>query len=495
MFQINHLNKSFISKNKQKTTVLNNVSFRLPDKGLIFILGKSGSGKSTLLNLLGGLDFYDTGEILINNHSTKNFKQKDLDNYRNGNVGFIFQEFNLIEEMTVLENIALPLELQGKKPDINLIASYLREIELTGFESRKISELSGGQKQRVAILRAIIKNPNIILADEPTGNLDSETGQQVFEILKKLSKEKLIIVVSHDFESAYRYGDRLIELKNGQLLTDLSKNENFSKQKLELKKGQVLTKKHLEEIQQQSNNNFKKSFVSTKLDNNNISSVQKELLQIKSHLNLKTAFKIGTNFLKVKKISLLFVSLLGAFLLAFSYIDFVYITFYIKFWNLLKKKFLTEFLNEVMLIMLIIFVLSFFVIGGFVKKSIQFKRKDIGTMRSLGARAQDVFKIFFSEGFVISVIINIFYFCIFVLYLKNSIGRIFIKQKIEEIKLLDQLKNAKSTINTNFTDLFTQPWFMMIICFLLSLLIVFSSTYLPISKLARKKPIDVILNK
>ncbi|MEC4558912.1 MAG: ABC transporter ATP-binding protein ['Conium maculatum' witches'-broom phytoplasma] len=232
MFEITNINKGFVTKAGIPTIALNNVSLKLPNKGLIFILGKSGLGKSTLLNLLGGLDQYDSGNIAINKHSTQTLKQNDLDNYRNGVIGFIFQEFNLMESMNVYENIALANEIQGQKHDSNLIRELLKEMDLLGYEGRKINELSGGKKQRIAIARAFVKNPEIILADEPTGNLDSKTSEQIFNILQKLSKDKLVVVVSHDAESAFKYGNRVIEFKDGQILEDLTKDENAVQDKL-----------------------------------------------------------------------------------------------------------------------------------------------------------------------------------------------------------------------------------------------------------------------
>ena len=150
---------------------------------MVFILGKSGSGKSTLLNILGGLDNCDSGEIYVDSKKISNFKENDYDYYRNTYVGFIFQEFNLIEEYNVYDNISLGLKLQKEKVKKEQLDQILEQVGLTGLGLRKINELSGGQKQRVAIARALIKNPNMILADEPTGSLDSETGKQIFDLL------------------------------------------------------------------------------------------------------------------------------------------------------------------------------------------------------------------------------------------------------------------------------------------------------------------------
>ena len=202
MLETKNLRKTYKTKKGVSVEALKGISLKFPEKGMIFLLGKSGSGKSTLLNLLGGLDKYDDGEIIIKGVSSKNFKQNHFDSYRNTYVGFIFQEYNVLEEFTVGANIALAIELQGRKATDEEISKILRQVDLDGFGDRKPNELSGGQKQRVAIARALVKNPQIIMADEPTGALDSNTGKQVFDTLKKLSEEKLVIVVSHDREFA-----------------------------------------------------------------------------------------------------------------------------------------------------------------------------------------------------------------------------------------------------------------------------------------------------
>ncbi len=224
MLELKNLSKSY-KHGKDYITVLKDINIKLNDSGFVSILGKSGSGKSSLLNIIGGLDRYDDGEIILNGKSTKDFTQNDWDSYRNTYIGFIFQEFYMIDRMTVGENIALALELQGlKKEEIKMkVRSILIDVELSGYENRKISEISGGEKQRVAIARALVKNPKVILADEPTGNLDSATSKGILEILKKLSKERLIIMVTHDTEFANAYGERIIELKDGKIIKDENK--------------------------------------------------------------------------------------------------------------------------------------------------------------------------------------------------------------------------------------------------------------------------------
>ncbi len=220
MLEIRDICKTYRAKAGVEVKALDHVSLTFPDHGMIFLLGKSGSGKSTLLNVVGGLDTYDGGELIIRGRSSKSFKRSDFDSYRNTFIGFIFQEYNILDEFSVGANIALALELQGQRATEDRINEILAEVDLAGYGNRKPNELSGGQKQRVAIARALIKQPQIIMADEPTGALDSTTGDQVLKTLKKLSREKLVIVVSHDRDFAEQFGDRIIELSDGRVISD-----------------------------------------------------------------------------------------------------------------------------------------------------------------------------------------------------------------------------------------------------------------------------------
>ena len=230
MLTVRNLTKIYKTKNGADVHALDGVSIQFPEKGMVFLLGKSGSGKSTLLNVCGGLDSPTEGEIVVKGKSSKNFSQSDFDSYRNTYVGFVFQEYNILNEFSVEDNIALALELQGKPKDKKAVAELLEQVDLTGYAKRKPNTLSGGQKQRIAIARALVKSPEIIMADEPTGALDSTTGKQVFETLKKLSQDKLVLVVSHDREFAEQYGDRIIELKDGKILSDVTKAQEQQKE-------------------------------------------------------------------------------------------------------------------------------------------------------------------------------------------------------------------------------------------------------------------------
>ena len=223
MLIVKNLKKTYKTKGGVEVHALDDVSVTFPESGMVFLLGKSGSGKSTLLNMIGGLDRVDSGEIIVKGKNSKTFSGSDYDSYRNTFIGFIFQEYNILNEFNVEQNISLALQLQGKPNDKKVVEEILEQVDLKGLGKRKPNTLSGGQKQRVAIARALIKNPEIIMADEPTGALDSNTGKQVFETLKKLSKDKLVIVVSHDRDFAEYYGDRIIELSDGKIISDTSK--------------------------------------------------------------------------------------------------------------------------------------------------------------------------------------------------------------------------------------------------------------------------------
>ncbi|MBP5092048.1 MAG: ABC transporter ATP-binding protein [Bacilli bacterium] len=198
---------------------LDHVSFGLKDKGMVFVLGESGSGKSTLLNLLGGLDNIDSGDIVVNGVSLSSLKGRSLDSFRNGCVGFVFQEFNLLENKTVKDNVSLALNLQCKR-NKKAVDEVLSKVSMAALSKRKASTLSGGEKQRVAIARALVKEPTLLLCDEPTGALDSDTGAKILELLKEISSTKLVVVVSHDESFAEKYGDRIIKIEDGKIISD-----------------------------------------------------------------------------------------------------------------------------------------------------------------------------------------------------------------------------------------------------------------------------------
>ena len=332
MLQVKNLVKIYKPKKGVPVRALDNVSLTFPKTGMVFLLGKSGSGKSTLLNLLGGLDRYDGGDILIQGESTKRFRQSHFDSYRNTYVGFIFQEYNILDEFSVGTNIALALQLQGQKADSQRVNEILREVDLDGYGNRKPNELSGGQKQRVAIARALVKNPKIIMADEPTGALDSTTGRQVLTTLKKLSRDKLVIVVSHDREFAEQYADRIIELADGRVIRDVEKQYDvtaesavpvYMEESVSLPDSYELTEEDREAICDYIQKMVKvgkepkfaivgkntASFQPT--DTSRIQTSHEGYKLIKSRLPLQYAFKMGASGLKHKKFRLVMTILLS----------------------------------------------------------------------------------------------------------------------------------------------------------------------------------------
>lgn len=221
MIKLDHITKTYTAGDAV-VSALNNVSITFREKEFVSILGPSGCGKTTLLNILGGLDRYDSGDICVNNISTKNFKDKDWDAYRNHYIGFVFQNYNLIPHLNVVENVELALSIGGigKKEKRKRALDALSQVGLSSQAKKRPNQLSGGQMQRVAIARAIVNNPEIILADEPTGALDSETSVQVMEILKEISKKHLVIMVTHNKELAETYSTRIINLLDGKMVGD-----------------------------------------------------------------------------------------------------------------------------------------------------------------------------------------------------------------------------------------------------------------------------------
>lgn len=226
MIKVQDLTKIYKSKNRTNCMALDHISFTLPDNGMVFVLGKSGSGKSTLLNLLGGLDEFEEGEIFFEDEKLSAFTQKDFYDYRCRHIGFVFQDFHLLEELTVAENIALVFDLESADHG-DRIQSSLEKVGMAEYASRYPRELSGGQKQRVAMARAIAKDPEVILCDEPTGNLDADNSRQILNLLKEFSKTKLVIIVSHNIPDAEAYSDRILELRDGKIMRDEVRREGY----------------------------------------------------------------------------------------------------------------------------------------------------------------------------------------------------------------------------------------------------------------------------
>lgn len=232
MLKLKNIKKTYVSGD-EKVEALKGISIEFRESEFVSILGQSGCGKTTLLNIIGGLDRYTSGDLIINGKSTKDFKDRDWDAYRNYSVGFVFQSYNLIGHQTVLSNVELALTISGvsRKERKQRAIKALEEVGLKEQIHKKPNQLSGGQMQRVAIARALVNNPDIILADEPTGALDTKTSVQVMEILKKISKDKLIIMVTHNPELAEKYSSRIIKILDGKITDDSDPIEHQKEEK------------------------------------------------------------------------------------------------------------------------------------------------------------------------------------------------------------------------------------------------------------------------
>lgn len=221
MLELKNIKKSYHTGNFVQHA-LKNVSVKFRKNEFVAILGQSGSGKTTLLNIIGGLDRYDSGDLIINDKSTKKFKATEWDAYRNNCVGFIFQSYNLINHISILENVEMTMTLSGykKKNKRKKALEALKKVGLKEHAHKKPNQLSGGQMQRVAIARALVNDPDIILADEPTGALDSNTSIQIMDLIKEIAKDKLVIMVTHNPDLANKYATRIIEVKDGEIIND-----------------------------------------------------------------------------------------------------------------------------------------------------------------------------------------------------------------------------------------------------------------------------------
>ncbi len=255
MLKLKNIKKTYVSGD-EKVEALKGISIEFRESEFVSILGQSGCGKTTLLNIIGGLDRYTSGDLIINGKSTKDFKDRDWDAYRNYSVGFVFQSYNLIGHQTVLSNVELALTISGvsRKERKQRAIKALEEVGLKEQIHKKPNQLSGGQMQRVAIARALVNNPDIILADEPTGALDTKTSVQVMEILKKISKDKLIIMVTHNPELAEKYSSRIIKILDGKITDDSDPIEHQKEEKKEDTKKRRTSMKFLTALRLSLNN-------------------------------------------------------------------------------------------------------------------------------------------------------------------------------------------------------------------------------------------------
>lgn len=253
MLQLKQLCKQYKTGDLVQTA-LDHISLNLRDNEFVAILGPSGSGKTTMLNIIGGLDRYDSGDLIINGISTRRYTDRDWDSYRNHTIGFVFQNYNLIPHQNILSNVELALTISGisKSERRERAKAALEKVGLGNQLHKKPNQMSGGQMQRVAIARALINNPDILLADEPTGALDSETSIQVMELLKEVAKDRLVVMVTHNPELAEEYATRIIRLKDGVITDDSDPydvsdeaaeaphHENMGKSSMSLKTALVL---------------------------------------------------------------------------------------------------------------------------------------------------------------------------------------------------------------------------------------------------------------
>ena len=247
MLELRSICKEY-GKNDSIVKALGGVDLEFRESEFVSILGPSGCGKTTLLNIIGGLDRYTSGDLIINGKSTKDFSDADWDTYRNHSIGFVFQSYNLIPHQTVLANVELALTLSGvsKAERRKRAAEALRKVGLGNQLNKKPNQMSGGQMQRVAIARALVNNPDILLADEPTGALDTHTSVQIMELLGEVAKDRLVIMVTHNPELAEQYSTRIVRLRDGLIVDDTNEYSHKAEpapEKPETKKGDKTKKK------------------------------------------------------------------------------------------------------------------------------------------------------------------------------------------------------------------------------------------------------------
>ncbi len=282
MIRIEKLNKYFNYRKKNQIHVINNTSLEFNSTGLVALLGPSGCGKTTLLNTIGGLDKVNNGHIYINNQRITRIKSRKVDKVRNLSIGYIFQDYHLIDDMSVFDNIALVLKMIGIKDPIEIKSRVNYVLETVGiyrYRNRLAGMLSGGERQRVGIARAIVKNPDIILADEPTGNLDSKNTIEIMNIIKSISKTKLVILVTHEKDLAYFYSTRIIELKDGKVESD---KQNIHNNDLDYHMDNKIYLKDIKEHETIKNKNY-----NIKLYNDSTDKIDVELVVKNNNIYIK----------------------------------------------------------------------------------------------------------------------------------------------------------------------------------------------------------------
>ncbi|MBP5444879.1 MAG: ABC transporter ATP-binding protein/permease [Acholeplasmatales bacterium] len=322
MIKVEHLNKTYNLNKKNSTHAVKDISFTLPDSGMIFIVGKSGSGKSTILNILGGLDDFESGSVIVDGNDLSKMKHSDYNKYRSTYVSFIFQDHFLIDDYNVKDNVMLSLNILNENNE-DKVKEVLRKVELEDKIDSFPLELSGGQRQRVAVARAIIKDPKLILCDEPTGNLDTKTTLLIFDLLKELSKTKLVIVVSHDLDNAKIYADRIIEIFDGKVLTDKVKNAYYSDKLsvmndvISIPDEKILSKEDYDYINKHINENTKLEVGSLKyIDTDNVRESNRVVKLEKKKFYKKGVDHLSRLFIKKRLKKMFLTSLIVALIIS-----------------------------------------------------------------------------------------------------------------------------------------------------------------------------------
>ncbi|MDD3453070.1 MAG: ABC transporter ATP-binding protein/permease [Bacilli bacterium] len=311
MIKLENVEKYFNKNKKNEIHVINNTSLILDNNGLVALLGNSGSGKTTLLNVIGGLDKINKGKIYINNKKITRFRTSKIDEIRTMNIGYIFQNYNLLDNLTVYENVALVLKMIGIKDKLEIkkrVDYILNTVGIYKYKNRLASMLSGGERQRVGIARAIVKNPNIIIADEPTGNLDSKNSLEIMNIIKAISKDKLVILVTHEKDLANFYASRIIEIVDGKITSD---KNNDHDEDLDYKIDNKIYLKDMQNHEQIKNNNINIDYYNDNKEKLNLKIVVKNnniYLECNDNFNLidnSNIELIDDNYKKISKESYL----------------------------------------------------------------------------------------------------------------------------------------------------------------------------------------------
>lgn len=331
MIKVKNLTKVYEDKQKS-LKALDNVSFVLPDKGFVFVVGKSGSGKSTLINMLGALDDATSGSIDVDGFDICKLDINKLNKYRNEYLGIIYQNYNLFPQESILENIKIASDNCLTQISDAEIEELLTKLDLDSSKEKLVKNLSGGQRQRVAIARALIKNPKLILADEPTGNLDSRTSKRIFDLLLKVSKERLVVVITHDLKSAFNYADRIIEIADGKITRDLVRNPNLKGkaiQYLQLDEKQSINEEELKSLNKEIINHKYKVIRKEELfkDYEGDEESSETKIELTSKQKYKNIFKTSWKLLKTNKFSVIMTSLItmlviGLLSISTSFIEF-----------------------------------------------------------------------------------------------------------------------------------------------------------------------------